>query len=100
MKPEFRASASSGRRSRPGAGGTVANNLAALGVGRIAVLGVIGDDGFGYRTGAGAGAAAAIGSDMLVRAPGMQTFTYTKLINLDTGIEDLGRASISSPPRR
>ena len=32
----------------PGAGGTVANNLAALGVGRVAVLGVIGDDGFGF----------------------------------------------------
>jgi bifunctional ADP-heptose synthase (sugar kinase/adenylyltransferase) len=28
----------------PGAGGTVANNLAALGVGRIAVLGAVGDD--------------------------------------------------------
>src|SRR6266851_7841196 len=32
----------------PGAGGTVANNLAALGIGRVAVLGAIGDDGFGY----------------------------------------------------
>ena len=32
----------------PGAGGTVANNLAALGVGRVAVLGAVGDDGFGY----------------------------------------------------
>ena len=29
----------------PGAGGTVANNLAALGVGRVAVLGAVGDDG-------------------------------------------------------
>src|SRR5437016_12863567 len=32
----------------PGAGGTVANNLAALGIGRVAAIGVIGDDGFGY----------------------------------------------------
>ena len=32
----------------PGAGGTVANNLAALGVGRVAVLGAVGDDGFGF----------------------------------------------------
>ena len=31
----------------PGAAGTVANNLVALGVGRVAVLGAIGDDGFG-----------------------------------------------------
>ena len=32
----------------PGAGGTVANNLAALGVRRTAVLGAIGDDGFAF----------------------------------------------------
>ncbi len=30
-----------------GAAGTVANNLSALGAGRVAVLGCIGDDGFG-----------------------------------------------------
>ena len=30
-----------------GAGGTVANNLSALGAGRVAVLGAIGKDGFG-----------------------------------------------------
>src|SRR5215472_7179783 len=32
----------------PGAAGTVANNLAALRVGRVSVLGVIGNDGHGY----------------------------------------------------
>src|SRR5262245_16954571 len=32
----------------PGAGGTVANNLAALGAGRVDVLGLVGDDGFGH----------------------------------------------------
>src|SRR6185312_16257653 len=32
----------------PGAGGTIANNLAAMGVGRVAVLGAIGNDGFGW----------------------------------------------------
>src|SRR4051794_26836306 len=32
----------------PGAAGTVANNLAALGVGRVSLLGVIGADGHGY----------------------------------------------------
>ena len=31
-----------------GAGGTVAANLAALGTGEVAVLGVVGYDGFGY----------------------------------------------------
>src|SRR5207247_2650033 len=59
-----------------GAGGTVANNLATLGVGRVAVMGVTGDDGFGYEL-AGALRRSGIASNMLVRAPGMQTFTYT-----------------------
>src|SRR2546421_9654468 len=35
-------------RSYPGAAGTVINNLAALGVGTIVPLAVIGDDGEGY----------------------------------------------------
>jgi bifunctional ADP-heptose synthase (sugar kinase/adenylyltransferase) len=35
-------------RCSPGAGGTVTNNLAALGVGRIIALTIIGDDGEGY----------------------------------------------------
>src|SRR5450755_595241 len=52
-----------------GAGGTVANNLAALGVGSVAVLGVTGDDGFGYEL-AGALRQRGIASNMLVRAPG------------------------------
>lgn len=81
-----------------GAGGTVANNLAALGVGSVAVLGVIGEDGFGYEL-AGALRERGITSSMLVRAPAMQTFTYTKLINRKTGIEDLPRVDfISTAP--
>lgn len=35
-------------RSYPGAAGTVVNNLVALGVGRVSVLSVIGDDGEGF----------------------------------------------------
>src|SRR4051794_9284536 len=35
-------------RSYPGAAGTVLNNLAAFGVGRIVPIAVIGDDGEGY----------------------------------------------------
>ena len=81
-----------------GAGGTVANNLAALGVGSVAVLGVIGDDGFGHEL-AGALCQRGVASNMLVRAPGMQTFTYTKLINCKTGMEDLPRVDfISTTP--
>jgi len=81
-----------------GAGGTVANNLAALGVGRLGVLSVVGDDGFGYELVA-ALRGAGVPPDMLIRAKGMQTFTYTKLINLYTGIEDKPRVDcISTTP--
>lgn len=83
----------------PGAGGTVASNLAALGCGRVAVLGTIGDDGHGYELRA-ALARRGIEDSLLVTAPG-QTFTYTKLINACTEVEDLGRVDfITFPPPR
>lgn len=74
----------------PGAGGTVAGNLAALGAGRVEVLGVFGDDGFGVEL-SRALAARGIGSGLSVRAAGRQTFTYTKVINAATGAEDQPR---------
>ncbi len=74
----------------PGAAGTVANNLAALGAGRVAILGMAGNDGFGYEL-RGALSSRGIESGLLVDAPGIPTFTYTKLINHATGIEDLPR---------
>src|SRR5271157_6157314 len=73
-----------------GGGGTVANNLSALGCGRVAVLGAIGNDGFGLEL-SRALAARGISSDLCIRADSMQTFTYTKVINRDTGIEDRPR---------
>ena len=73
-----------------GAAGTIANNLASLGVGLVSVLGAIGDDGFGVEL-ARALAARGISSEPMVRTPLIQTFTYTKLINNDTGAEDLPR---------
>jgi rfaE bifunctional protein kinase chain/domain len=74
----------------PGAAGTVANNLAALGAGEVAVLGMVGDDGFGYEL-RSALSARRISHELLVDAPGVPTFTYTKLINARTGEEDLPR---------
>jgi rfaE bifunctional protein kinase chain/domain len=74
----------------PGAGGTVANNLAALGVGKTAVLGTVGDDGFSYEL-THALEARGIEASLLVRTPGIQTFTYTKVINADSGEEDRPR---------
>jgi len=74
----------------PGAGGTVANNLAALGAGRVAVLGAIGEDGFGMELTQALGARG-ISTELCVRTRAMQTFTYTKAINGRTGVEDQPR---------
>jgi rfaE bifunctional protein kinase chain/domain len=82
----------------PGAGGTVANNLAAMGVGRVSVLGAIGDDGFGHELRC-ALAGRGIIADNLMALPAIPTFTYTKLINAATGEEDLPRIDyISNSP--
>lgn len=74
----------------PGAAGTIANNLAALGCGHVAVLGAAGDDGFGWELDA-ALRARRIDPRWLLRSPALATFTYTKLINAQTGAEDLPR---------
>jgi rfaE bifunctional protein kinase chain/domain len=73
----------------PGAAGTVASNVAALGA-KAAVLGVIGADGFGFEL-KGALAARGIDGSQLVESSSVATFTYTKLINIQTGQEDLPR---------
>ncbi|HWE05971.1 MAG TPA: PfkB family carbohydrate kinase [Rhizomicrobium sp.] len=73
-----------------GAAGTVANNLAALGCNRVSVLGVIGEDGFGFEL-SRALDSRGIESRFCVRTSAMQTFTYTKLINRQAGVEDQPR---------
>ena len=80
----------------PGAGGTVSNNLAALGAREIRVLGIVGDDGHGYEL---RQALQKLGIDSSLLVTGPVTFTYTKLINSRTGVEDLGRIDyVSFPP--
>ena len=74
----------------PGAAGTVANNLKALGAAEVAVLGMIGDDGFGFEL-ERALEDRSIATDWVVQAGGIPTFTYTKLINAVTDEEDLPR---------
>jgi rfaE bifunctional protein kinase chain/domain len=82
----------------PGGGGNVANNLASLGIGRAAVLGVLGDDGFAHELTRSLNACG-ISTDLLVRSSKVPTFTYTKLINASTGVEDLPRVDfINSHP--
>jgi len=79
-----------------GAGGTVANNLRALGCGEVSVLGLIGDDGHGYEL-RQALSRAGVDSTLLVTSQ-LPTFTYTKLLNVTTGEEDLARIDFVSPP--
>lgn len=74
----------------PGAGGTIANNLVALGVEEVSVLGAIGDDGFAFEL-QRALHSRGISGKMLVSSPGICTFTYTKLINESSGEEDRPR---------
>jgi len=82
----------------PGGGGTVANNLAALGAGKVAVLGIRGDDGFGFEL-VRALNERGIATNLMVEIRRWQTFTYTKLLNGQTGIEDQPRVDfISTKP--
>ena len=86
----------------PGAGGTVACNLAALGAARVAVLGTIGDDGSGMEL-ERALERRGISTSLLARDGEIQTFTYTKILNRGTGREDLPRLDFINagalPPR-
>lgn len=74
----------------PGAGGTVANNLAALGAGEVAVLGVLGDDGHAWEL-RRAMTARGIGHELCFSHSRFATFTYTKLLNLTNDEEDQPR---------
>lgn len=76
--------------STPGASGAVANNLASLGAGRTAVLGVIGQDGFGFELERSL-SKRGIDYSLMVATPDVQTSTYSRLINSETGIEDKPR---------
>ena len=72
----------------PGAAGTVANNVAALGA-HVTLLSAIGCDGHGHEL---QQALARRGiSSRLVERPDFVTFTYTKLIHAQTGEEDRPR---------
>ena len=65
-------------RSYPGAVGTVVNNLAALGVGRIVPFSVIGDDGEGHELRQALAKMPIVDTDRLFCCDGRRTPTYTK----------------------
>ena len=80
-------------RNYPGAAGTVMNNLAALGVGRIYPITAIGDDGEGYDLRQALRALPAVHHGGIVNAPGRRTPTYTKPM---LGAEELNRLDIKN----
>src|SRR4029077_7594867 len=72
-------------RSQPGAAGTVINNLAALGVGRIVPIAVIGDDGEGYELRQALDELRGVDSRHLKVTRQRRTPTYTKPILCEGG---------------
>ena len=71
-------------RNSPGALGTVMNNLAALGIGRLIPVTVIGDDGHGYDL-VQALDRFPIDKTHILRRPDRLTPTYTKPLRLESG---------------
>jgi len=80
-------------RSFPGAAGTVINNLAALGVGTICVISVIGDDGEGYELRQALARMPAVDADRLITHPDRRTPTYSKPM---LGSRELNRLDIKN----
>ncbi len=81
--------------SSPGAAGTVASNLCALGI-HVEAVGIIGDDGHGYRLRQGLAARGIHRSSLLVTSTKV-TPTYTKpLTQADTGLEEMERWDIKN----
>jgi rfaE bifunctional protein kinase chain/domain len=80
-------------RSYPGAAGTVINNLAALGVGRIYPIACIGDDGEGYELRQALRALPAVEQGGIIQAPQRRTPTYTKPM---LGTDELNRLDIKN----
>ena len=82
-------------RNQPGALGTVLNNLAALGVGRLAPVTVIGRDGHGFDL-LDSLTPLPVTTDYVVQHPDRLTPTYTKPIRRDPSgrVEELNRLDV------
>ncbi len=65
-------------RSYPGAAGTVINNLAAIGVGKIIPISMIGDDGEGYELRQALSCLTCVDPSQIVSTASRRTPTYTK----------------------
>jgi len=84
-------------RNSPGAGGTVANNLAALGVGRVAAVTVVGEDGEGFDLRRELGRRG-IDASLVIESPQRRTPTYTKPMLCEHGghARELNRLDIKN----
>src|SRR6185312_5039235 len=82
-----------GVRSYPGALGTVLNNLAALGVGRIVPIAAIGNDGEGYELRQALSAIQCVEMNGILAVPDRRTPTYTKPMY---GAKELNRLDIKN----
>jgi bifunctional ADP-heptose synthase (sugar kinase/adenylyltransferase) len=80
-------------RAYPGAAGTVVNNLAALGIGRVYPIGYIGDDGEGYELRQALKRLPAVEHGGIFPVPGRRTPTYTKPM---LGDQELNRLDIKN----
>ncbi|HEX7859851.1 MAG TPA: PfkB family carbohydrate kinase [Verrucomicrobiae bacterium] len=80
-------------RCQPGAGGTILNNLVALGVGAIYPAAIIGTDGEGYELKRALERLKGVRLDHLVESPERHTFTYSKplLMHKNCAPEELSR---------
>jgi rfaE bifunctional protein kinase chain/domain len=65
-------------RSQPGAAGTILNNLVALGIGQIDIVGFAGDDGEGLELVRALQALPRVNLEYFIQTPQRRTFTYTK----------------------
>jgi bifunctional ADP-heptose synthase (sugar kinase/adenylyltransferase) len=84
-------------RSYPGAAGTVINNLAALGVGRIYPIAYIGDDGEGYELRQALKLLPAVQLGGVFPVPDRRTPTYTKPMLNEGGVaKELNRLDIKN----
>jgi bifunctional ADP-heptose synthase (sugar kinase/adenylyltransferase) len=84
-------------RCYPGALGTVLNNLAALGVGRIHPVTVIGDDGEGYELRKALGAMPAVVTDDIVVSAERRTPSYNKPMLSEAGaVRELNRLDVKN----
>jgi rfaE bifunctional protein kinase chain/domain len=72
-------------RAQPGGAGTIVNNLAALGVGRIVPIGFCGDDGEGHELRRELAALPGVVLDHFLTTTERHTFTYCKPLICETG---------------